>query len=276
MQAKKFHEEFKVGPLTLKLYPSGHVDGAAMVLIEGSHRVLYTGDWSAFETLSGSPVEWPVDVDVVVLECSVAHLRHLDDYDVRDTAAVLHAPSPVLVVATGLGEAQAAYQLLKQAGDVVIHENLQPFIRDAEALSDDAFGRALEAGMNGIVGGKELIVDSSSYKAVGRIFDRRDHQLVFLNGLPERCLAAQVVRSGDRAKVRGLGRRRCKVSQLPLPFHASRPAILEAVQNLRPKTVVLTHNDPGVLHAVARHLVKAMPELEVVVPDDVPIVFGLG
>lgn len=276
MQAKKFHEEFEVGSLKVSLHPSGHVDGSAMVCVQGSSRVLYTGDWSAFETFSGLAVQWPGQVDVLVLECSVAHLRHLDDYDVAQTSQMLKATSPVLVVATGLGEAQAAYALLNDGRDVVIHENLQPFIRSEEGLSDEAFGQALEAGASGIVGGKELNIDSASYKAVARVFERRDYHLVFLNGLPERCLASQVVRSGDRAKVRGFGRRRCKVLQLPLPFHSSRPAIIEAVRHVQPQTVVLTHNDPGVLHAVARHLQKAMPGLQVVVPDDAPIVFGLG
>lgn len=274
MQAQKFHTKRTFGSVEVSLWPAGHVPGSSMVLVEGSSRVLYTGDWGTFPVPGWSAVVWPEQVDVLVLECSIAGIRRLDDFDPMQAIPDLKEALPALVVAGGLGEAQAVYALV--SGEIHVHENLQTFIDAPSYVDEDESLAALRSGASVLVGGKELESDSPSFRLVREIFEDPKASLVFLNGLPVQSTAAKVVHGGHRSRVLGLGRRRCSVKLLALTMHATRPELIDVVERLSPACVVLTHNEPGVLQAMRRHILKRVKGIEVIVPELDPIGWSVG
>lgn len=67
--AQPFNQPFYLGDYRVELFPSGHILGAAQILIEGDLRVVYTGD---FKLRLGKTAE-PIQIkpcDVLIMECT--------------------------------------------------------------------------------------------------------------------------------------------------------------------------------------------------------------
>lgn len=61
-------------------------------------------------------------------------------------------------------------------------------------------------------------------------------------------------------------RRRCKLDEFTLSAHSTREGLLDYVQRVRPKKLLLVHGDPPAVAWFAREVPKVCPETEVVIP----------
>lgn len=129
-----YHEPLRIGPVTVRLVPAGHVLGSAQVVIEwGGWRVVVSGDYkrqpdptcAAFEVV-------PCDVFVTEATFALPVFRHPPaDEEIRRLlhSVALFPERTHLVGAYSLGKAQRLLALLRRAGwerPVYLHGALEP------------------------------------------------------------------------------------------------------------------------------------------------------
>ncbi|MGC9189808.1 MAG: MBL fold metallo-hydrolase, partial [Conexivisphaera sp.] len=96
-RAIDYGEDVRVGDLTFRLTNAGHVPGSAMIYVEGSRRVLYTGDMNRSDTelLRGYGDGGPLpEADVVVAESTYSQTQH-PSRDEEERALVEYAKEVV-------------------------------------------------------------------------------------------------------------------------------------------------------------------------------------
>lgn len=118
-----YRRPFELGPLTLELFPAGHVLGSAQLRVtrEG-RRVVYTGDLNVHPSLTAEPAE-VAECDVLVIEATFGHPRYV--FPPREQVFGLlrrfvercqaSGQTPV-VLAYALGKSQEAVKCLGDAG----------------------------------------------------------------------------------------------------------------------------------------------------------------
>lgn len=150
-----YGEEVRVGELSFRALDAGHVPGSAMIYVEGSRRVLYTGDMNRVDTelLRGYGGPLP-EVDVVVAESTYAQTQH-PPRDAEERALVEYAKEVVerrgtlLIPAFAVGRAQEVamifrrhrfpYRVYMDGMALKVNEMLLSFpeyLRDPDALED--------------------------------------------------------------------------------------------------------------------------------------------
>lgn len=128
----------------IQLRPSGHIPGSRAVLIEGEHRVLYTGDVSTRDR--GPQIGFdPVEADVLIVEATygrpgyrfppqAAVESRIRDF-IADTAA------PLVLYGYSLGRAQTLQRLVTEASArrLVVHPTVAAVNAAIAAGTDRSF-----------------------------------------------------------------------------------------------------------------------------------------
>lgn len=118
LRTAAFKEDIVVGELRLRYQPSGHILGAASILITGPKRsVLFSGDLGRPDDLLMPPPADPGRPDWVVMESTYGDRNHPETDIFEDLAAVarrVHDRKGVLLIpAFAVGRAQAALYIFK-------------------------------------------------------------------------------------------------------------------------------------------------------------------
>jgi putative mRNA 3-end processing factor len=121
LQALRYGERLRIGEVSLRLAPAGHVLGSAQVVLEGGGLTAeVSGDYKRRRDPTCAAFE-PVPCDVFVTEATfgLPVFRHPDD--AREIARLLHALEVfpercALVGVYALGKAQRVIRLLREAG----------------------------------------------------------------------------------------------------------------------------------------------------------------
>jgi len=108
-----YREEVTIGDITFQLLNSGHLPGAALVLVEAEgKRLVYTSDYNAVETklLSAADLDYG-ELDALIIESTYADEDHterrvLEEKFVEDVTETVEAGGTVLVPAFSVGRAQ--------------------------------------------------------------------------------------------------------------------------------------------------------------------------
>ena len=80
-EGKNYHQEFQVGPLTVKFWDAGHILGSAVVeLFDGKKRILFSGDLGNYPVLLLNKPDSPAGADVLVVESTYGDRQHEDVY----------------------------------------------------------------------------------------------------------------------------------------------------------------------------------------------------
>lgn len=251
IQVRKFRAKFEVGEVGVEFRRAGHLQGAAMVALEaGRGRLLFSGDFCghALEGVAdAADFEGWAGGDLV-LEGSIAHLKGLDGWEPEALRAGMEGPG--LYVAGALGEAQ----VLAASGDFDVHVNLQGLVGAATYLSTTEALRALTLGRRVLIGGKELGARTASWELCAVLVGDKDASVTFVNRPARRSVGEELLGAPLRSKLRGFGgaRKRCAVRSLALPMHATRPELLQTLEDCRPSRVTFFHNREDVLHAMVR------------------------
>jgi putative mRNA 3-end processing factor len=161
--AAGYRQPWRVGPLTLELFPAGHVLGAAQVRVtrEDGHRVVYTGDLSTGPSLTAAAAE-VASCDTLVLESTFGHPRYrfpprAETYDAVAAWArrqLAEGVRPVLL-AYSLGKSQETIAQLTARGLAVcahpaIHEVAQVYRRLGVEVNARRFDGRFEEGEVGL------------------------------------------------------------------------------------------------------------------------------
>ena len=151
----EYGEPVRAGDLSFQLVNAGHVPGSAMIYVEGSRRVLYTGDMNRSDTelLRGYSAPLP-EADVVISESTYSQTQH-PSRDEQEAALVEYAREVVerkgtlLIPAFAVGRAQEVamalrrhqfpYPVYMDGMALKVNEimsSIPDYIRDPEALDD--------------------------------------------------------------------------------------------------------------------------------------------
>jgi len=108
-----FRQEVRIGDLSFQLLDSGHIPGAAQVLVEADgRRLLYTSDFNTVRTrlLNGADQNYG-ELDAVIIESTYADEDHterrlLEKRFIEEVTDVVESGGTVLVPAFSVGRAQ--------------------------------------------------------------------------------------------------------------------------------------------------------------------------
>lgn len=244
-----FGRAFHLGALRLELYPSGHVPGAASLLLTDAQgrRVAYGGDVNPVRALA-EPAEVR-DCDALVLEAPLAELveplppRGEVRAHLVELAQGLVAERPVVVLAPSLGAAQEALAVLARAGVALrahprIHEQTAACARlglDLPAVA--RFSRRLDAG--------EVLLwplELAHSRALAKLCAQAHATRIALSGL-----------ALDEEAARTLGAEHV----LPLADHGDLPSLVDYVLASGARELYLTRgHGPRLVERFAEHGVR--------------------
>jgi putative mRNA 3-end processing factor len=71
-----FRKPYSVDALTIELLPSGHILGAAQILIQNGQRIVYTGDFKLRPNRTADLAEVPM-CDTLIMECTFGKPRYV-------------------------------------------------------------------------------------------------------------------------------------------------------------------------------------------------------
>ena len=121
----EYRKPYSVDGLCVELFPSGHMLGAAQILIQNGQRIVYTGDFKLKPGLTTGGAEVP-PCDVLIMECTFGKSRYVfpseDEVKEQLTTFVESAfeddKIPVLF-AYQMGKSQEALKILGDRGYTV-------------------------------------------------------------------------------------------------------------------------------------------------------------
>lgn len=139
--AYEFGEHFKLGDLTLTLFPSGHILGASQILMETDKRIVYTGDFKLEQGTTSERIQIKA-CDVLIMECTYGQPHYL--FPKRSAAAddligfadyTLERSMVPVVYAYSLGKSQEVIKILGDVGfDLLLDERIYEIAKIYERL----------------------------------------------------------------------------------------------------------------------------------------------
>jgi Cft2 family RNA processing exonuclease len=227
-----YGERFGESGTTLTLVPSGHILGAAQVLLEaGGRSLLYTGDFKLARGRTAAPAESP-HADVLVTESTfgLPVFRFpprpvLEERLVAACRGAMDRGATPVVLAYALGKSQEAALILADAGiPTVLHGAAWKLLPEYEAAGYRfPLSRAYETGPP--VAGEVLIAPPNCARTP-MIQKLKSRSILYASGW--------AVRSASRADFDA-------EVLLPLSDHADFDQLLAHVEAVEPKTVVTLH-----------------------------------
>ncbi len=260
-QVAAYGETIRLGDVTARFVPAGHVLGSAQIVLEhAGQRIVVSGDYKRRADPTCAPFE-PVPCDVFVTEATFGLPVFRHPAITGEIAKVLaaRAANPdrtVLIGAYALGKAQRVIAELRAAG------------HDAPVYIHGALERlcALYEGFGVALGDVRLMAGVASRDLAGAIVvappsalaDRWSRRLAD----PISAMASGWMRVRQRAVQRGV--------ELPLIIsdHADWDELTGTIAELRPGEVWVTHGrEEGLVHWCGLHQVRARA-LELVGRED--------
>ena len=119
-------QEQRIGKVTIKLTPAGHLLGAAVVSLSAGHeRLLYSGDLGRQDDLLMPPPDIVSGADVLIIESTYGNRAHPKDDSAAQLAQIVrdtvHRGGSVLIPSFAVGRTQALLVLLQRqraAGEI--------------------------------------------------------------------------------------------------------------------------------------------------------------
>jgi putative mRNA 3-end processing factor len=243
LQPAAHGEEIRIGGVTVRLAPAGHVLGSAQVVLEhAGTRVVVSGDYKRRRDPTCPPFE-PQRCDVFVTEATFGlpvFVHPPDDGEVaRLLASVARNPERAHLVGTyALGKCQRVIRLLREAGwdaPVFLHGALQPLCALYEELGVPLGALRPVAGAR-----REELAGAIVLAPPSALADRWSRRLPD----PVAVAASGWMRIRQRARQRGV--------ELPLVVsdHADWPELLRTFEEVDAPEIWVTHGqEDALVHA---------------------------
>ena len=235
-QGIAYGEPLRLGPVTVRFHPAGHVLGSAQIAVAaGGLRILVTGDYKRGPDPSCTPWE-PVPADVLITEATfgLPVFRHPDPQAeiARLLASLAQFPERAhLVGVYALGKAQRLIALLRAAGydrPIYIHGALTKLCAYYESRGV-ALGplesATVDRGTKGAFAGAVVLGPPSAFAAK------------WAQRFPDPLIAF----ASGWMQVRARARQRGVELPLVLSDHADWPGLTATIAELAPREVWVTH-----------------------------------
>ena len=250
-QPLEYGEAIRIGDVTVRLAPAGHVLGSAQVVLDyAGSRVVVSGDYKRRFDRTCAPFE-PVPCDVFITEATfgLPVFRHPPDLD--EVGKLLHSltifPERSHVVGVyALGKCQRVITLLRAAGydrPIYLHGALEPICTLYEG-----FGIELGELRPATVAAKEDLKGALVLAPPGAVADRWARRLTD----PVVAMASGWMRVRQRARQRGV--------ELPLIIsdHADWDELTQTLEEVAAPEVWVTHGrEEALVHHATQRGIRA-------------------
>lgn len=237
-----WRETVRIGEARVTLYPSGHVLGGALTLIEApdGERLLYTADTKTTRALTCEPAEYP-EADTLIVESTFG--LPVFRWPARDVLTAQMAAFARDTLAEGAVPVFLAYSLGKgqETLSILGHEGIPTAVHGATWNLCNIYARhgisfpLAKPYAPGEVAGRALVVPPSfgSHPMVTKL----DARIAVVSGW------AQLSRARSERDADEL---------IPLSDHADFPGLLEIVDKVRAKRIWTNHGYSDVLAHILR------------------------
>jgi len=251
MQPLEYGEEIRIGNVTVRLVPAGHVLGSAQVVLEhAGSRVVVSGDYKRRFDRTCAPFE-PVPCDVFITEATFGLPVFRHPPDLGEVNKLLHSmaifPERSHVVGVyALGKCQRVITLLRAAGydrPIYLHGTLEPIC----ALYQ-RFGVELGELRPATVAAKEELRGALVLAPPAAVADRWARRLAD----PVVAMASGWMRVRQRARQRGV--------ELPLVIsdHADWDELTQTLEDVGAPEVWVTHGrEEALVHHATQRGIRA-------------------
>ena len=279
------------GVVDLTLLPSGHVPGAASLVVdmrwdEKFHRFCYLPDFSTHDqplTPGAALPCSPPAVDTLLVEGALGDRQELlpGHYatQLQALSAQLAAERPRLLGVSALGEGPELVHWLQDQGTqaVTLHQTLEPVIEALQMTLGAHVTFGDQSRCRGALATGGLVLAPGAQFAPGTPVRLLAQEVVGVKGALIACFNS--VHKGSWI-ARALGTkqggmikpervvRRAHIQRFLLPNHAPPAAHLAHLEALAPRHVILTHGRISALATLGEALGRRMPETRVSVPRE--------
>lgn len=129
---KNYHQEFKIGEVTIIFYAAGHILGSAQVLmVYKGVRYLYSGDYKLEEDFTCEPLEF-VEADVFITESTFANPSTKHPSAADEIKKLNETNFNIMLGAYSLGKSQRMIRLLNahcEEKQIMLHHNVAPLAK---------------------------------------------------------------------------------------------------------------------------------------------------
>nr|WP_264656855.1 ligase-associated DNA damage response exonuclease [Azospirillum canadense] len=250
-QALEYGEAIRIGEVTVRLAPAGHVLGSAQVILEhAGSRVVVSGDYKRTFDRTCAPFE-PVPCDVFITEATFGLPVFRHPPDLGEVRKLIHSleifPERTHVVGVyALGKCQRLITLLRAAGydrPIYLHGALEPICTLYEG-----FGIALGELRPATVAAKEELKGALVLAPPAAVADRWARRLTD----PVVAMASGWMRVRQRARQRGV--------ELPLVIsdHADWDELTQTLDDVGAPEVWVTHGrEEALVHHATQRGIRA-------------------
>lgn len=135
-----FHEERRVGDLTFRLYPAGHILGAASIeVFHDGRSILFSGDLGRSDDLLMYPPTPPAAPDYVVVESTYGDRNHTSQDPIETLASILTETTArggiLLIPAFAVGRAQTLLYCFHEIFQRGLAERVSVYLNSPMATS---------------------------------------------------------------------------------------------------------------------------------------------
>ncbi len=268
-----YGQEIEIEDVIVDVYDAGHVPGSAGFLIENKKRVFYTGDFKLSETrlLKGANFNKIDDVDILITESTYAYKEHPPRDAVEEKLIeIIHETiandGNVLIPVFAVGRAAEILLVLHAHKikypiylDGMAKEATEIIMRYPELLKDH---KALKKALERVVPlytardrkialkGPSIIVTTAGMLSGGpvvhflkKLRKKEESTLVFTGfqvpGTPGRELLETGIYSNENISFKV----KMNIKYLDFSAHSSRSELLELIENMSPRKIIVMHGD---------------------------------
>ncbi len=281
MEKVKYNKKYKIDGATFSFHYAGHIPGASSILLEiDGRKILYTGDFNTQDThlMKGASYDNFDDIDILITEATYGdrpHPRREEEEEkfLGKVGDVLQRGGNVLIPAFAVGRAQEVIEILSRRNfDVPIYldgmakkvsnlyKNKPEFISNhqkySQALSKVKYIKKARERKE-IVKEQSIIITTSGMLDGGPVIDylgyfyHNPKNGVFLTGYQGEGSNGRLLMDEGRVFIDGTRvKMKAEVEKFDFSAHAGREEIVEMINTISPKNLVLQHGDTEPLNSL--------------------------
>lgn len=295
MEKVKFGKEYVVDDATFSFHYAGHIPGASSILLEiGGKRILYTGDFNTRDTylVKGASYKGFKDIDILITEATYGDRDHPSREEEENMfldkiSDVIERGGNVLIPAFAVARAQEIIQILsKRSFNVPIYldgmakqitnlyKKRSDYISNPQkyenSLKDVKFIKR-SRDRKEVVKHQSIIITTSGMLDGGPVLDYLGYfyhdpkNAVLLTGFQGEGSNGRLLLEEGRFFVDGIRlKMKAETEKFDFSAHVGRQEIIDVVDEISPKTLVLQHGDTEPINSLYKEF---KDKYNVIIPD---------
>ena len=293
MENVKFNRNYKLDDVNFSFHYAGHIPGASSIVLEiDGRKVLYTGDFNTLDTnLMGGYKPQFTDIDTMICEATYGDREHPgrkaeEKRFLKSIKKVLSRGGNVLIPAFAVGRAQEVKEMLNKEDFGVtiyldgmakrvtnLYKKLPEYISNPGKYND-AIGKVKFIKKwrerHEIVKQQSIIITTSGMLDGGPVIDylgyiyHNEKNGVFLTGYQGEGSNGRLLLDEGRIFIDGVRvKMKAQVEKFDFSAHAGRREIVNSINKIKPKNLILQHGDIEPLESLRKEFEGKM---RVIVP----------